>query len=119
MVSSCTCRQPGVAVSLVTSHLPLYRRVMRTETTLSPNDALLRIESLSSDDALQLILRLKQGRNVIFGAELFSVGRLRLVQGAVQIFEDIERTGESVVRFLRGSPGVGKTNFSGRLFHAG
>jgi hypothetical protein len=71
---------------------------------------------LSSDAALQLVNRLKQGRNVIFGANLFSVGREELLAGAEQVFEDIERTGDSVVRFIRGDYGVGKTNFCARLF---
>jgi hypothetical protein len=72
---------------------------------------------LTPEEALQMILRLKQGRNVIFGAQAFSVGRERLIAGANQVFEDIERTGESVVRLLRGDYGVGKTNFAARVFH--
>src|SRR3989442_9814871 len=75
-------------------------------------------QKLTQDVALQLVGRLKQGRNVIFGADLFSVGRELFMKGAEQVFEDVERTGDSVVRFIRGDYGVGKTNFAARLFHA-
>jgi hypothetical protein len=75
------------------------------------------LDGLRPDVALQLIGRLRQGRNIIFGADLFSVGREQWVRGADQVFRDIEVTGDSVVRFIRGVPGVGKTNFAARLFH--
>jgi hypothetical protein len=75
------------------------------------------IEKLDQRAALQLIGRLKAGRNVIFGAQLFSVGRQSLIRGAEQVFKDIQVTGDSVVRFIRGNSGVGKTNFSARLFN--
>lgn len=76
------------------------------------------VPKLTQEAALQLVGRLKQGRNVIFGADLISVGRGLLMKGAEQIFEDVERTGDSMVRFIRGDYGVGKTNFAARLFHA-
>ena len=75
------------------------------------------IHTLTQDTALQLIGRLKQGRNVIFGADLFSVGRETLIKGADQVYDDLEHTGDSVVRFIRGDYGVGKTNFAARIFH--
>ena len=75
-------------------------------------------QTLTPDTALQLIGRLKQGRNVIFGADLFSVGREAFIKGADQVYEDLERTGDSVVRFIRGDYGVGKTNFAARIFHS-
>src|SRR6266536_5765924 len=77
------------------------------------------LTGLTQEMALQLIGRLRQGRNVIFGANLFSVGREDWLRGAQQVFDDIEVTGDSVVRFLRGNYGVGKTNFAARLFQAG
>jgi hypothetical protein len=77
------------------------------------------LTGLNQEIALQLIGRLRQGRNVIFGANLFSVGREDWIKGAHQVFDDIEVTGDSVVRFLRGNYGVGKTNFAARLFQAG
>lgn len=77
------------------------------------------LTGLTQEMALQLIGRLRQGRNVIFGANLFSVGREDWLKGAQQVFDDIEVTGDSVVRFLRGNYGVGKTNFAARLFQAG
>jgi hypothetical protein len=75
------------------------------------------LDQLTPDLALQLIGRLKQGKNVIFGANLFSVGRDMWVRGAEQVFQDIEQTHDSVVRFIRGDYGVGKTNFAARLFY--
>lgn len=76
------------------------------------------LSGLNQETALQLIGRLKQGRNVIFGASYFSVGRDQWVKGAEQVFNDVETTGDSMVRFLRGNYGVGKTNFAARLFHS-
>ncbi len=76
------------------------------------------LSNISQETALQLIGRLKQGRNVIFGASYFSVGRDQWVKGAEQVFDDVETTGDSMVRFLRGNYGVGKTNFAARLFHS-
>src|SRR5207302_1538815 len=38
--------------------------------------------------------------------------------GVDQVFSDIEVTGDSMVRFIRGDYGVGKTNFAARLFHS-
>lgn len=73
-------------------------------------------EALPRAAALQLLGRLKQGRNVVFGASIFSVGREQWFRGADQVFDDIELTGDSVVRFIRGDYGVGKTNFAARLF---
>jgi hypothetical protein len=73
------------------------------------------ISGLPKEAALQLILRLKQGRNVIFGTSFFSVGREPWLQGSAQILTDIEETNDSVVRFIRGDYGVGKTNFAARI----
>jgi hypothetical protein len=73
------------------------------------------INDLSKEAALQLILRLKQGRNVIFGTSFFSVGREPWIQGSAQVLTDIEETSDSVVRFIRGDYGVGKTNFAARI----
>ena len=73
-------------------------------------------EILKREAALQLVGRLRQGRNVVFGASVFSVGREALMKGANQVFDDVELTGDSVVRFIRGDYGVGKTNFAARLF---
>lgn len=73
------------------------------------------IDGLPKEAALQLILRLKQGRNVIFGTSFFSVGREPWIQGSAQILTDIEETSDSVVRFIRGDYGVGKTNFAARI----
>jgi hypothetical protein len=75
-----------------------------------------KIDQLPREAALQLIGRLKQGRNVIFGTSFFSVGREKWISGAEQVLSDIETTGDSVVRFIRGDYGVGKTNFAARLF---
>ncbi len=74
---------------------------------------------LPKELALQVILRLKQGRNVVFGAPLFSVGRERWIKGAEQILKDLEATRDAFIRFIIGNPGVGKTNFAARLFHLG
>jgi hypothetical protein len=74
------------------------------------------IDKLPKEAALQLILRLKQGRNVIFGASFFSVGREPWIRGSEQVLTDIEHTSDSVVRFIRGDYGVGKTNFAARIF---
>src|SRR5438270_855687 len=76
------------------------------------------LKNLTAQAALQLIGRFRQGRNIIFGAEIFSVGRQEWLRGADQVFQDIEHTGDSMVRFIRGSYGVGKTNFAARLFHS-
>ena len=75
------------------------------------------IDQIDKASALRLINRLKTGTNVIFGAHLFSVGRENLIKGAEQVFDDLEITGDSAVRFIRGNYGVGKTNFCGRLFN--
>lgn len=73
--------------------------------------------TINRGTALQIIGRLRQGRNIIFGAHLFSVGREKWIKGADQVFEDLEHTSDSTVRFIRGDYGVGKTNFAARLFH--
>lgn len=76
----------------------------------------MKIDKLPKEAALQLILRLKQGRNVIFGTSFFSVGREPWIRGSEQVLTDIEYTSDSVVRFIRGDYGVGKTNFAARIF---
>jgi hypothetical protein len=76
----------------------------------------MQLTDLNQETALQLLNRLRTGRNIIFGANLFSVGREKWIKGAERVFKDIEITNDSVVRFLRGNYGVGKTNFAARVF---
>jgi hypothetical protein len=77
----------------------------------------MKLEDIDKASAIRLVNRFKAGNNVIFGADLFSVGRERFTKGAERVFTDLELTGDAAVRFIRGDFGVGKTNFCARLFN--
>jgi len=61
--------------------------------------------------ALSIIQKLKTGKNLLEGVEHFSAGRDRWFDATEEILKEIEDTDESVVRFIKGGYGDGKTHF--------
>src|ERR1051326_1260172 len=70
---------------------------------------------LNRQKAVRIIQSLKQGSNCLDGAGLFSAGRETLFHAAEEALEEIELSGGSWVRWLRGRYGQGKTHFFARL----
>jgi hypothetical protein len=65
--------------------------------------------------ALRIISALRQGSNCLEGSHLFSAGRQPLFRAAADYFEELEISGGSVVRWLMGRYGQGKTHVFARL----
>jgi hypothetical protein len=65
--------------------------------------------------ALRILSALRQGSNCLEDVELFSVGRHSLLNAALEVLEELEITNGSVVRWIKGRYGHGKTHLFARL----
>lgn len=70
---------------------------------------------LNREHALRILQSLRQGSNCLEGAGFFSAGRDRLFRAAADNLEELEISGGSCVRWLKGRYGQGKTHFFARL----
>jgi len=68
--------------------------------------------------ALRIIGGLRTGATPFDGVGAFSAGRERLVEGAEEQFAEIEVSDDSRVRWIKGLPEQGKTNFFARLIES-
>ena len=73
------------------------------------------IDNLDQTTAKQIIRDLKGGTCKIENVEYINVGNENWYREASQLFDDIESSKDSLVRFIRGYPGDGKTQFMGML----
>ena len=73
------------------------------------------IDNLDQTTAKQIIRDLKGGTCAIENVEYINVGNENWYREASQFFDDIESSKDSLVRFIRGYPGDGKTQFMGML----
>lgn len=69
--------------------------------------------------ALRIIAALRKGSNCLEGVGAFSVGRDVLFRAAAEELEELELTKGSVVRWLKGRYGHGKTHTFARLMELG
>jgi hypothetical protein len=65
--------------------------------------------------ALRIVSALRAGSNCLDGVEHFSAGRGQLLKAASQGFDHLEESDGSVVRWVRGRTGQGKTHLFARL----
>jgi len=70
---------------------------------------------LNREHALRILQSLRQGSNCLEGAGFFSAGRDLLFRAAADNLEELEISGGSCVRWLKGRYGQGKTHFFARL----
>ncbi len=70
---------------------------------------------LNREHALRILQSLRQGSNCLEGAGFFSAGRDVLFRAAEDSLEELEISGGSCVRWLKGRYGQGKTHFFARL----
>jgi len=70
---------------------------------------------IERSQALRIISALRAGSNCLDGVEHFSAGRAQLVKAASQGFDHLEESDGSVVRWVRGRTGQGKTHLFARL----
>lgn len=68
--------------------------------------------------ALRIIGALRTGATPFDGVGAFSAGRELLVEGAEEQFREIEVSDDSRVRWIKGLPEQGKTNFFARLIES-
>jgi hypothetical protein len=70
---------------------------------------------IDREHALRILQSLRQGSNCLEGAGFFSAGRDVLFRAAADGLEELEISGGSCVRWLKGRYGQGKTHFFARL----
>lgn len=70
---------------------------------------------INREHALRILQSLRQGSNCLEGAGFFSAGRDLLFKAAADSLEELEISGGSCVRWLKGRYGQGKTHFFARL----
>jgi hypothetical protein len=70
---------------------------------------------INREHALRILQSLRQGSNCLEGAGLFSAGRDLLFRAAGDNLEELEISGGSCVRWLKGRYGQGKTHLFARL----
>jgi hypothetical protein len=70
---------------------------------------------INREHALRILQSLRQGSNCLEGAGFFSAGRDLLFRAAADNLEELEISGGSCVRWLKGRYGQGKTHFFARL----
>ncbi len=73
------------------------------------------IENLDQTTAKQIIRDLKGGTCAIENVGYINVGNENWYREAAQFFDDIKSSKDSLVRFIKGYPGDGKTQFLGML----
>lgn len=74
-----------------------------------------RRETIDREHALRILQSLRQGSNCLEGVGFFSAGRDVLFKAAADNLEELENSGGSCVRWLKGRYGQGKTHFFARL----
>jgi bacteriophage exclusion system BrxC/D-like protein len=74
-----------------------------------------KLEAVDRQTARRLITHLKAGTTPIDCVEYINVGNERWYSAAVQQFEEIQGDADSLVRFINGYYGDGKTHFMGML----
>ncbi len=73
------------------------------------------MSTLDQKQAKRLIFHLKAGTSPIDCADFLNVGNEAWYKAAVELFDDLTQDGDSLVRFVRGYYGDGKTHFLGML----
>ena len=73
------------------------------------------IETLDRAQALRVISSLRQGSNCLEGTRLFSSGRKILFKASEDTLHELELSGGSSVRWVKGQYGNGKTHFFARM----
>lgn len=73
------------------------------------------IDGITREHALRILQSLRQGSNCLDGVGLFSAGRSILFQAAADNLKELELSGGSCVRWLKGRYGQGKTHVFARL----
>jgi len=74
-----------------------------------------KVEAVSREHALRVLQSLRQGSNCLEGVGLFSAGREILFRAAEDNLLELELSGGSCVRWLKGRYGQGKTHVFARL----
>ena len=74
-----------------------------------------RVVAMDRPLALRIIDSLQKGSNCLDGTRHFSAGRKILFQAAEDILEELEVSGGSSVRWIKGRYGNGKTHFFARM----
>jgi hypothetical protein len=72
-------------------------------------------DGINREHALRIVQSLRQGSNCIDGVGLFSAGRSVLFKAAADNLQELEVSGGSCVRWLKGRYGQGKTHVFARL----
>ena len=73
------------------------------------------MNTLDQKSAKELILHLKAGTTPLDMVRNINVGNERWYQGCEQLFDQVEKSRDSLVRFINGYYGDGKTHFLGML----
>ncbi len=73
------------------------------------------VDGITRENALRILQSLRQGSNCLEGVGLFSAGRNLLFKAATDVLEELEISGGSCVRWLKGRYGQGKTHVFARL----
>lgn len=70
---------------------------------------------VSQEEALLIVNSLRQGSNLLDGVAHFSAGREPVFRAAEELLTELELSGGSAVRWIRGNYGAGKTHTFARV----